>query len=387
MVKFREKQREYESRDDLDSEKRSRERERDKDREHEKDKTEAEYRRREQKWEQYEKDREAERQREQEKEERRTKDREVLRIRYILNEYDSSDDERTSERYLRSHKDQLRRRWRRERHEDQALIEQEIRKQAELAMIAAGQASDPQVTNGQVVPEHNLVADQPESAPAPQIGEVAPDPDGLSTLSTVSNPIDETSEQSRPAAPSFSLSLKKGGPPMSITTQMTESTEPKKRVASNVFTPEEVEETVQAPKRRVSMGPSDDRRSEVSTSTDTTTLSTTSKQAKLTPEDMKRLIDSIPREKEGLFGMPLNWEVALGGEIMPKIRTYVSKKIAEYLGFADESITNIVLDKLRKRITPQELTEELLGLLESDADHFVVMLWRKIIFETLCAQG
>ena len=61
------------------------------------------------------------------------------------------------------------------------------------------------------------------------------------------------------------------------------------------------------------------------------------------------------------------------------------KKMREYLGEEEQTLTDFILTKLHKRCAPSELLTELSAVLDEDALPFVVKLWRMLIYSTLTA--
>ena len=59
--------------------------------------------------------------------------------------------------------------------------------------------------------------------------------------------------------------------------------------------------------------------------------------------------------------------------------------MAEYLGEAEASLTDFILSKLRQgsQCQPKELLSELEAVLDTDAESFMLKLWRMLIFLAL----
>lgn len=71
-------------------------------------------------------------------------------------------------------------------------------------------------------------------------------------------------------------------------------------------------------------------------------------------------------------------------EIVEKrIRPWVAKKIVEYLGEEEETLMSFIISKLKERTGAAAILAELANVLESEAEIFVIKLWRMIIFEVL----
>lgn len=65
------------------------------------------------------------------------------------------------------------------------------------------------------------------------------------------------------------------------------------------------------------------------------------------------------------------------------MRAWIVKKIVEYLGEEEESLTAFVVGKLDASCRPAELVAELSMVLDQDAEQFVLKLWRMLIYYSL----
>ena len=63
-----------------------------------------------------------------------------------------------------------------------------------------------------------------------------------------------------------------------------------------------------------------------------------------------------------------------------KLRPWVAKKIAEYLGEEEPTLIDFVTACLDRRARPEEIQDELALVLEEDAQVLVVKLWRVLLF-------
>ena len=70
----------------------------------------------------------------------------------------------------------------------------------------------------------------------------------------------------------------------------------------------------------------------------------------------RALASQIPTDKEALFSYKLNWELIKKSDILTTIiAPWVSKKILEYLGEAEETLCSFILTKLSAQSTPSQL--------------------------------
>ncbi|ETV87742.1 hypothetical protein, variant [Aphanomyces astaci] len=103
-------------------------------------------------------------------------------------------------------------------------------------------------------------------------------------------------------------------------------------------------------------------------------------------DGVEGIIRSIPTDKKGLFRFPVDWTAVDKLKLVElKMKPWVNKKIVEYLGEEEESLIGFVLRQLNQHTAAQAIVDELVPVLEHDAEIFVVTMWRKLIFEMLRA--
>ena len=92
---------------------------------------------------------------------------------------------------------------------------------------------------------------------------------------------------------------------------------------------------------------------------------------------MKELIAAIPTRRDALYESAVDWEAAeAAGVLESKIRPWLAKKIAEYLGEEELTLVEFVMTKLAERLPPAKIEAEMVQVLDDDAEMFVVKLWR-----------
>nr|PUA92123.1 PWI domain-containing protein [Toxoplasma gondii TgCATBr9] len=104
-------------------------------------------------------------------------------------------------------------------------------------------------------------------------------------------------------------------------------------------------------------------------------------------EQSKKLLASVPTEKEKLFVYDIDWSLLISKNILDlKLRPWVRKKVCEFMG-AEESLVLEVIDYIVKRVSDRPPAEELLGelakFLDEEAEGFVRNMWRLLIYEQL----
>jgi len=105
---------------------------------------------------------------------------------------------------------------------------------------------------------------------------------------------------------------------------------------------------------------------------------------KLKVEKANTIIEQIPTQKEALFAFAVDWTLLDEHAIVEsKMKPWVTKKIVEYLGEEEKTLTSFILGKLTSHMNPTEILSQLALVLDEDAEAFVVKLWRMLIFEQL----
>lgn len=98
----------------------------------------------------------------------------------------------------------------------------------------------------------------------------------------------------------------------------------------------------------------------------------------------KQIVDRIPTQRKELFQCAVDWEAVDRHRIVEGVmRSWVVKKIVEYLGEEEATLTDFILSKLSSRSSPDSLLTELAAVLDDDAEQFVIKMWRMLIFSAL----
>ena len=101
----------------------------------------------------------------------------------------------------------------------------------------------------------------------------------------------------------------------------------------------------------------------------------------------KSIIDQIPTDTDELFGFAINWDTLDKYKIAEqKMRPWIQKKLIEYLGEEEPTLTDYITTLVKQHKTPAEVMDEVVGILDSDSKMFVVKMWRMLLFEVLKAE-
>ncbi|XP_074274416.1 RNA-binding motif protein 25 isoform X2 [Silene latifolia] len=97
--------------------------------------------------------------------------------------------------------------------------------------------------------------------------------------------------------------------------------------------------------------------------------------------DAKQLIDMIPKTKDDLFSYDINWTVYDENRLHERMRPWISKKITEFLGEEETTLVEFIVDKLREHVKAEKMLDLLQQILDEEAEMFVLKMWRMLIFE------
>uniref|UniRef100_A0A1I8J4N1 PWI domain-containing protein n=1 Tax=Macrostomum lignano TaxID=282301 RepID=A0A1I8J4N1_9PLAT len=97
---------------------------------------------------------------------------------------------------------------------------------------------------------------------------------------------------------------------------------------------------------------------------------------------IKRLIDGIPTAKDELFAYNLDWSIVDSTLMQNRVKPWINKKIIEYLGEEEAQLTEFVCAKVIDKTKPEDILNEIMLVLDDEAEVFVVKLWRLLIYET-----
>lgn len=96
---------------------------------------------------------------------------------------------------------------------------------------------------------------------------------------------------------------------------------------------------------------------------------------------IKSLIEKIPTDKGDLFAYSIDWDLVDNQLMEKRIRPWVHKKIAEYIGEPEPTLTDFICSKVLAGSEPKAILEDVQMVLDEEAEVFVVKMWRLLIYE------
>lgn len=66
-------------------------------------------------------------------------------------------------------------------------------------------------------------------------------------------------------------------------------------------------------------------------------------------ERAKRLIEKVPKDKEALYALPVDWKLLEACAVLQnKMKPWIAKKVTEYFGETDETVISFVMEEVRQ---------------------------------------
>lgn len=117
---------------------------------------------------------------------------------------------------------------------------------------------------------------------------------------------------------------------------------------------------------------------------------------------VRKIIESIPTKKEDLFSYSLDWSLLdsvrrffctcstqdylffcfpLKNLMEKRIKPWVIKKIVEYLGEEEPSLTDFICSSITSKKSADNILADIRIVLDDEADVFVVKMWRLLVYE------
>jgi RNA-binding protein 25 len=97
---------------------------------------------------------------------------------------------------------------------------------------------------------------------------------------------------------------------------------------------------------------------------------------------IKKLVESIPTDKDELFNYPIDWSQMDQTLMEKRIKPWINKKIIEYIGEEEATLNNFICSEIEQRSKPDKLLDDVKVILDDEAELFVKKMWRLIVYET-----
>lgn len=97
---------------------------------------------------------------------------------------------------------------------------------------------------------------------------------------------------------------------------------------------------------------------------------------------LRQIMDSIPVSKDGVYSYAVKWDAYDTSTVAVRVGKWVSKKISELLGVEEPDLTEFILELLKKRVSAQQMQQEIGSILDNETSTFVLKLYRMVIYET-----
>jgi len=98
-------------------------------------------------------------------------------------------------------------------------------------------------------------------------------------------------------------------------------------------------------------------------------------------KNIQSLIEKIPTDKTALFEYNVDWDLVDNQLMEKRIRPWVNKKIAEYIGEPEPTLTDFICSKVLAGSAPKAILDDVQMVLDEEAEVFVVKMWRLLIYE------
>jgi RNA-binding protein 25 len=82
-----------------------------------------------------------------------------------------------------------------------------------------------------------------------------------------------------------------------------------------------------------------------------------------------------------LFEYSIDWDLVDNQLMEKRIRPWINKKIAEYIGEPKPSLTDFICSKVLAGSAPKAILDDVQMVLDDEAEVFVVKMWRLLIYE------
>lgn len=98
-------------------------------------------------------------------------------------------------------------------------------------------------------------------------------------------------------------------------------------------------------------------------------------------KQIKELISEIPTDRDKLFSYTIEWDFVDKTLMEKRIRPWVNKKVTEFIGEQEEALVDFICTKLNSHSSAESILNEVVMILDDEAEVFIVKLWRLLIYE------
>ena len=168
----------------------------------------------------------------------------------------------------------------------------------------------------------------------------------------------------------FSFAGKRGAAAPSTSQNSSPCPERLKRNVPDIFNTNEEDETSSRKRRRLPTLHDDDDSS-------SSRLLTSEEKKK----QIKELISEIPTAKDQLFSYTIEWDFVDKSLMEKRIRPWINKKVTEFIGEEEAALVDFICTKLNSRSSAESILNEVVMILDDEAEVFIVKLWRLLIYE------
>lgn len=167
----------------------------------------------------------------------------------------------------------------------------------------------------------------------------------------------------------FSFAGKRGTAAPSTSQTSSPCPERLKRNVPDIFNTNDDEETSSRKRRRLPTLHDDDSSS--------SRLLTSEEKKK----QIKELISEIPTARDQLFSYTIDWDFVDKTLMDKRIRPWINKKVTEFIGEEEAALVDFICTKLNSRSSAESILNEVVMILDDEAEVFIVKLWRLLIYE------
>ncbi|GAM27320.1 hypothetical protein SAMD00019534_104950 [Acytostelium subglobosum LB1] len=98
-------------------------------------------------------------------------------------------------------------------------------------------------------------------------------------------------------------------------------------------------------------------------------------------EEVQKIIDSIPADKEALLSLKMGWDTIERLNIVDnKMKPWIAKKLTDIIGVEEVALVDHITTQLKARVESNALITQLHEMIDEEAESFVLKMWRMLAF-------